>query len=230
MTDLMGGLALDSSRVTVLDAGPDNNIAVRTAIAERSQSPRVSVVSGGGSGHEPMAASYVGDGMLAAAAVGDIFRAPSVASILCMLTAVAPISTGILVIIMRYDGDILSFGTAVEALKGNCPDLPIETICVQDDEGRPDANVKRGIAGTAFVIKVAGAAADDSRSFQDVVAIAKVAAKSVLTYGVALDPCCIPGQQIDHQRLNRTESKWTTNRILNTRTLVPNLRYSPLTS
>ncbi|CAN8072992.1 unnamed protein product [Agarophyton chilense] len=203
--DLMSGLALNSSLVTLLDPKGGHNIAIRTAVADGSQTPRVSVVSGGGSGHEPMAAGYVGNGMLTAAVAGEVFASPSVSAVCTMLQAIAPKSTGILVVVMNYQGDKLNFGGAVEEFKQLNPDVPVKMIFVQDDVALPHQTDRRGIAGTIFVIKVAGAAADQGRSLDEVAMIAEAAAASVVSYGVALEPCTIPGHEVDENRLRTDE-------------------------
>lgn len=205
--ELMQGLSLDSSRVTILDPSTGHHVAVRTSIANQTQTPRVSVVSGGGSGHEPMAAGFVGDGMLAASVAGDVFASPSVADITAMLEAVAHRSTGILVVVMNYQGDRLNFGMAVKDLLRKSPGYPIHIMFVSDDVALPDAPQKRGIAGSVFVLKVAGAAADQGRPLQEVINIAETAARSVFSFGIALEPCTLPGHGLDTERLAADEGK-----------------------
>lgn len=205
--DLMHGLSLNSSVVTLLDPESGSHVAVRTSVADGTQPRRVSVVSGGGSGHEPMAAGYVGEGMLTAAVAGEVFSSPSDTSILAMLESVVPCSTGILVIVMNYGGDKLNFGTAVRDLKRSHPRLPVKMMLVEDDVARQDESDRRGLAGTIFVLKVAGAAADEGKSLDEVATIARTAAKSVSTFGVALEPCTIPGHEPDTNRLTSDESK-----------------------
>lgn len=205
--DLMHGLSLNSSVVTLLDPEGGSHVAVRTSVADGTQPRRVSVVSGGGSGHEPMATGYVGDGMLTAAVAGEVFSSPSDSSVLAMLESVVPCSTGILVIVMNYGGDKLNFGTGVQHLKERHPHMPVKMMLVEDDIARPDEPDKRGLAGTIFVIKVAGAAADEGRSLEEVATIARTAARSMSTFGVALEPCTIPGHDPDLNRLTSDESK-----------------------
>eukprot|EP00178_Gracilaria_changii_P016894 TRINITY_DN483_c0_g1_i5.p1 TRINITY_DN483_c0_g1~~TRINITY_DN483_c0_g1_i5.p1 ORF type:complete len:455 (+),score=58.14 TRINITY_DN483_c0_g1_i5:408-1772(+) len=203
--DLMRGLALNSSLVTLLDQNSDFNVAIRTSVADGSQTPRVSVVSGGGSGHEPMAAGYVGEGMLTAAVAGEVFASPSASAVSAMLRAVAPKSTGILVIVMNYQGDKLNFSEAIHELKQSHPDLPVKMVLVEDDVALPNLTEKRGIAGTIFVLKLAGAAADQGRSLDEVTKIAETAAASIVSYGVALEPCTIPGHEVDENRLKNDQ-------------------------
>lgn len=203
--ELMQGLSLDASRVTLVDPTSGHAIAIRTSLAARTQPPRVSVVSGGGSGHEPMAAGYVGEGMLAGAVAGGVFASPSVPAIATLLETVAPLSTGILVVVMNYTGDRLNFRKAVDELKKRSPAYPISMVMVGDDIALPGNPEPRGIAGTIFVLKVAGAAADQGRSMQEVVNIAEAAGRCVASFGVALEPCTIPGHAADPARLNHDE-------------------------
>lgn len=207
--DLMQGLSLDSARITLLEPSTGHNVAVRASLAANTQTPRVSVVSGGGSGHEPMAGGYVGDGMLAAAVAGEVFASPSVTDISAMLEVVAPRSTGILAVVMNYQGDRLNFGRAVKDLLKKSPGYPVHLMFVADDVALPSATDKRGISGTVFVLKVAGAAADQGRPFQEVVNIAEAAARSVVSYGVSLEPCTIPGHDVDSERLSANESEFS---------------------
>lgn len=205
--DLMQGLSLDASRVTLVDPSCGHAIAIRSSLAARTQTPRVSVVSGGGSGHEPMAAGYVGEGMLAGAVAGSVFASPTVPAIATLLDTVAPLSTGILVVVMNYQGDRLNFKTAVDELKQRSPSYSISMVMVGDDIALPSNPEPRGIAGTVFVLKVAGAAADQGRSMQEVVNIAEAAGRCVASFGVALEPCTIPGHAVDAGRLDRDQSK-----------------------
>lgn len=206
--ELMQGLALDSSRVSLLEQPNGHHIAIRSQIALGTQSRRVSVVSGGGSGHEPMACGYVGDGMLAAGVAGSIFVSPSIPAVSAMLNAVVSSSTGILVVVMNYQGDRLNFSMAVDDFKTRHPHVPVHIMFVADDIALPHVEEKRGIAGSVFVLKVAAAAADEGRPLEEVAAIAHVAANSLVTLGVALEPCTIPGHAINVDRLAAHESKF----------------------
>lgn len=124
-------------------------------------SPQVSIVSGGGSGHEPSFASFVGDGLLSGAVAGTIFASPSAEQIRrCILQRVDS-SKGVLVIVMNYTGDVLNFGMAVEKAKAS--GLEVDMVVVGDDSGvgrQQGGKVgRRGIAGTVLVQKIAGALA-----------------------------------------------------------------------
>lgn len=206
--ELMYGLALDGSRITLVEPYSDHYIGIRTDLVNGTQPPRVSVVSGGGSGHEPMALEYVGNGMLAAAVAGKVFAAPTIPAIQTMLEATAQYSTGIVVVIMNYQGDRQNFGIAIENVKKKYPGFPIEKVIVEDDCALPHSPQKRGIAGTAFVLKVAGSAADSDCNIDQVVKLANKAADSMASFGVALEPCTLPGNLVDEERLGSDESKF----------------------
>ena len=152
----------------------------------------VAVLSGGGSGHEPGHAGYVGDGMLAAAIAGDIFTSPSVDAILAGIKAVAG-ARGAVLIVKNYTGDRLNFGLAAEL--ATTDGIPTEMVMVADDVALRDTVPparRRGIAGTVLVHKVAGAAAARGLSVTEVAAMARRAATQVGTMGVALDACTVP--------------------------------------
>ncbi|KFM25162.1 Putative 3,4-dihydroxy-2-butanone kinase, partial [Auxenochlorella protothecoides] len=124
---------------------------------------KVAVISGGGSGHEPAMAGYVGAGMLAAAVAGDVFASPSEDAVLAAIRAVGG-PAGVVLIVMNYTGDRLNFGAAAERAK--VEGIPVDMVIVADDvapiEGGTVKN-RRGIAGTVLVHKVAGAAAAEGR-------------------------------------------------------------------
>lgn len=131
-------------------------------IYRKTQSPsQVSIVSGGGSGHEPAFASYVGTGLLSAAVAGTIFASPSAEQIRRCLFRHVDASKGILVIVMNYTGDVLNFGMAVE--KARAAGLNVDMVVVGDDIAVTRAAAgkvgRRGIAGTVLVQKIAGALA-----------------------------------------------------------------------
>ncbi|RKK05001.1 dihydroxyacetone kinase subunit DhaK, partial [Teichococcus wenyumeiae] len=132
----------------------------------------VVVLSGGGAGHEPAHAGYVGPGMLAAAVAGDVFTSPSVDAVLAGIRAVAG-PAGALLVVKNYTGDRLNFGLAAElaAAEG----IPTEVVVVADDVALRDTVEparRRGIAGTVLVHKVAGAAAAAGRPLAEVARLA----------------------------------------------------------
>ncbi|ATB45047.1 dihydroxyacetone kinase family protein [Corallococcus macrosporus] len=153
---------------------------------------KVAVLSGGGSGHEPAHAGYVGAGMLDAAVAGDVFTSPSTDAVLAAIRAVAG-PAGALLIVKNYTGDRLNFGLAAELARAE--GIPVETVVVADDVSLHDTVEparRRGIAGTVLVHKVAGAAAAAGAPLQDVLREATAAAEALGTMGVALGPCTVP--------------------------------------
>src|SRR5262249_52491899 len=105
-------------------------VIVRTEIPEQMSARRVTLVSGGGSGHEPAHAGYVGKGMLSAAGAGDVFTSPSVDAVLSAIRATAG-PAGAVLIVKNYTGDRLNFGLAAEIARGE--GIPVEVVIVADD-------------------------------------------------------------------------------------------------
>ncbi|KAK7206795.1 Dak1 domain-containing protein [Myxozyma melibiosi] len=174
-------------------------------IVKKSYDPakNVAVISGGGAGHEPAHAAFVGEGMLTAAASGWIFASPSVAQIVRAVNAVAG-PKGVLLIIKNYTGDIFHFSLAAE--KARSKGIPAEVVVVGDDVavGRAKSGKvgRRGLAGTVLVHKVAGAVSSDaSASLADVVAAANEVANNLVTVGVSLNHVHIPGRKIEAENI-----------------------------
>jgi len=167
------------------------NVVVR----KESDRSKVALVSGGGSGHEPSHASWVGDGMLTAAVAGSVFASPSTAEVLAAILHVTG-PGGCLVIVKNYTGDRLNFGIACEQAKA-CG-LAVEMVVVGEDCALAHRSSgiagRRGLAGTIFVHKIAGAAAAAGASLQQVAELARAAAAAVGTLGVALRACKLPGK------------------------------------
>ncbi|RDD97786.1 dihydroxyacetone kinase family protein [Paracoccus pantotrophus] len=169
----------------------DETVVVRTDLADRS-ARKVAVISGGGSGHEPAHAGYVGQGMLSAAVAGDVFTSPSTDAVLAAIRHVSG-PAGALLIVKNYTGDRLNFGLAAEFARSE--GIPVETVIVADDVALHEtvpADRRRGIAGTVLVHKIAGAAAEEGRSLSEVADIARRAASSVGSMGIALGSCTLP--------------------------------------
>lgn len=170
---------------------PGQSVLVRADLPDAAERP-VAVISGGGSGHEPAHAGYVGHGMLSAAVAGDIFTSPSPDAVLAALRATSG-SRGALLIVKNYTGDRLNFGLAAELARAE--GIPVEIVLVADDVALADSVEhagRRGLAGTILVHKVAGAAAEAGASLAEVAAEAREAAQAVGTMGVALSPCTVP--------------------------------------
>ena len=163
---------------------------------------KVALICGGGSGHEPAHAGFVGKGMLTAAVCGDLFAAPSVDAVLNAILHVTG-DKGCLVIIKNYTGDRLNFGLAVEKAKemGRKVDL----IVVGDDISIPGNPQPRGIAGTLFVQKVAGYVAEQGASLEQVKQAAIDAHEKTASIGVALTSCSLPGESNDRIAQGKAE-------------------------
>jgi dihydroxyacetone kinase len=155
------------------------------ADAEHTRNQQVAIISGGGSGHEPAHAGYVGLGMLSGAVAGEVFTSPSSDSVLSAIKAVAT-KSGVLLVVKNYTGDRLNFGLAAEMARSE--DIPVEMVIVDDDvalKGTGQATGARGLAGTVFIHKLVGAAAAEGKSLAEVVATGKRAVESLATMGVS---------------------------------------------
>jgi dihydroxyacetone kinase len=166
---------------------------------------RVAIISGGGSGHEPAHAGYVGSGLLTAAVAGDVFTSPSVDAILAAIRAAAG-PAGVVLIVKNYTGDRLNFGLAAELAKQE--GIPAEIVVVADDvalQGVVEPERRRGIAGTVLIHKLAGAAAEAGRSVTQVAELARAAAAGLGSMGVALGACTVPAAGKPGFELGETE-------------------------
>lgn len=193
VTEFIEGLVETYPGLQYLDGFPEIKVVLRADV-ERGSYDKVAVISGGGSGHEPAHAGFVGPGMLTAAVSGDVFASPPVDSILAAIRAVTG-PMGCLLIVKNYTGDRLNFGLAAEQAKSE--GYKMEMVIVGDDCALPPPRGiagRRGLAGTILVHKVAGAAADAGLSLAEVAAEAKHASEVVGTMGVALSVCTLPGQ------------------------------------
>ncbi|KAG7656841.1 DhaK domain [Arabidopsis suecica] len=193
VTEFIEGLVETYPGLQYLDGLPEIKVVLRADVSAANYD-KVAVISGGGSGHEPAQAGYVGEGMLTAAICGDVFASPTVDSILAGIRAVTG-PKGCLLVVTNYTGDRLNFGLAAEQAKTEGFD--IETVIVGDDCALPPPRGvagRRGLAGTVLVHKVAGAAAAAGLSLAEVAAEAKHASEMVGTMGVALSVCALPGQ------------------------------------
>jgi len=154
---------------------------------------RVSVVVGGGSGHFPAFAGFVGQGMADGAVVGDVFASPSASAITSVCTA-AHQGKGVVLGYGNYAGDVLNFGAAAGRLRAAGVDVRI--VAVTDDVASADTtqrHQRRGVAGDVAVFKIAGAAAAQGRSLDDVERLAKRANDNTVSLGIAFAGCTLPG-------------------------------------
>lgn len=161
-------------------------------ISRREKRDKVAVISGGGAGHEPAHAGYVGRGMLDAAVSGNVFSSPSPDRIIEGITQMDA-GKGVLMIIKNYSGDIMNFGLAKDLAEFE--DIQVESVVVRDDVAVPDSTYstgRRGIAGTVFVHKIAGAKAEQGASLEEVKAAAQKAIDGIRSMGMAMTPCILP--------------------------------------
>jgi triose/dihydroxyacetone kinase / FAD-AMP lyase (cyclizing) len=163
---------------------PGHNVLIRAG-ANPASALQVAIVSGGGSGHEPAHAGYIGAGMLSAAVAGEVFTSPSADSVFAAIQAVAG-KLGSLLVVKNYTGDRLNFGLAAEMARAE--GIPVEMLIVDDDvalSGTGQGTGARGLAGTVFVHKLLGAAADEGKNLSELTAIGKAAVESLGTMGVS---------------------------------------------
>lgn len=196
VNDAIEGIVLSAPHGNLmrLDVDP----AIRIVARSDWDKSRVAVISGGGSGHEPAHAGFVGKGMLTAAVCGDLFASPGVDAVLNAIVAVTG-DRGCLLIVKNYTGDRLNFGLAAE--KAKLYGLKVEMVIVADDIALPDNPQPRGIAGTVLVHKIAGHAADLGKSLSEVYEIAQQASDSVFSLGVAMESCNLPGSDDSEGRI-----------------------------
>ncbi|AEH84709.1 dihydroxyacetone kinase subunit DhaK [Mesorhizobium opportunistum] len=189
VTEALDGLlrTIGSGDLARLDGYPEIKVVLR---ADWDKS-KVSVVSGGGAGHEPSHAGFVGKGMLTAAVSGEIFASPSVEAVLAAIRAVTG-PAGCLLIVKNYTGDRLNFGLAAE--KARAEGFRVEMVIVADDIALPDIAQPRGVAGTLFVHKIAGHLSESGQDLATVAEAARAAAKDIVSLGMSLSSCSIPGQ------------------------------------
>jgi dihydroxyacetone kinase-like protein len=149
-------------------------------------------VSGGGSGHEPTHAGYIGDGMLDGAAAGDVFSSPTADEFEALIDA-CDAGEGVLAVIKNYEGDVMNFETAIELAEMEGVD--VETVVVDDDVAVEDSlytSGRRGVCGTILVHKAAGAKAAMGADLDEVRRVAQKVVDNVGTMGMALTSCVTP--------------------------------------
>ena len=154
--------------------------------------PKVAIVSGGGSGHEPAHGGFVGRGMLDAAVAGTVFTSPTPDQIFEAIKAVNG-GKGVLLVIKNYTGDVLNFNMAAEMAEAE--GIKTEKVVVNDDvavENSTFTSGRRGIAGTLLVHKIAGAKAEAGGTLEEVKAVAEKVIANVRSMGMAISPCTVP--------------------------------------
>lgn len=185
LADALRGVAAAHPELSV---DLENRLVVSTAPREG----RVAVISGGGSGHEPLHSGFVGAGMLDAACAGEVFTSPTPDQ---MLSAAQQVDSGagVLFIVKNYTGDVLNFEMAAE-LAGD-ENIQTASVVVADDVAVQDSTYtagRRGVGTTVIVEKIAGAAAAEGKSLAEVAAIAEKVSSAGRSMGVALTSCTVP--------------------------------------
>jgi dihydroxyacetone kinase-like protein len=186
------GTVLEDALVGVAAAHPSLRVDRESRIIVRGDAPvagKVGLVSGGGSGHEPLHGGYVGYGMLDAACPGEVFTSPVPDQILAA-TKAADGGAGVLHIVKNYSGDVMNFEMAAESFGGKSA-----TVLVQDDvavESSTYSASRRGVAGTLVVEKIVGAAAEAGADLSACAALGERVASACGSMGVALTSCTVP--------------------------------------
>ncbi len=191
----------------IVAAHPELELISRYNIIKRKEidQNKVSLISGGGSGHEPAHAGFVGKGMLTAAVCGDVFASPSTSQVYNALEATRT-KKGTLLVIKNYSGDCMNFDAAAEMAEDN--DLEVERVYVNDDVAVEDSLYtigRRGVAGTVFVHKLAGAAAEAGHDLQEVKRIAQKTIDHMKSIGIGLNSCTVPAKGTPTFKLGDTE-------------------------
>ncbi|MCO8266977.1 dihydroxyacetone kinase subunit DhaK [Haloferax prahovense] len=189
------GAVVDEMLDGMVAAHPELRRLDGTNVLVRDDAPvegKVAVVSGGGSGHEPTHAGYLGEGMLDGAAAGEVFTSPTADQLNEMIQA-TDAGEGVLCVVKNYEGDVMNFDTAAEmaAMEG----VEVEQVVVNDDVAVEDSlytSGRRGVAGTIFVHKCAGAKAAAGGDLGEVTAVAEKVVDNVRTMGMALTSCVTP--------------------------------------
>ena len=160
--------------------------------ADAPVSGKVGIISGGGSGHEPMHGGFVGPGMLDAACPGEVFTSPTPDQMLEATKAVNG-GAGVIHVVKNYTGDVMNFDMAAEMGKGE--DIEVETVLTNDDVAVEDSLYtagRRGVGVTVLVEKIIGAAADDHKNLQEVAELGRRVNAQGRSMGMALTPCITP--------------------------------------
>lgn len=187
VTDALDGVIRGSGgKLARLDGYPH----IRVVVRNDWDKSKVALVTGGGSGHEPAHAGFVGEGMLTAAVCGDVFASPSVDAVLAGILAVTG-PAGCLLIVKNYTGDRLNFGLAAE--RARAFGLKVNMVIVDDDIALPDLPQPRGVAGTLFVHKIVGALSEQGASLDTITKAAEKVIAGTKSLGMSLDTCTVPG-------------------------------------
>ncbi|MEA5003532.1 MAG: dihydroxyacetone kinase subunit DhaK [Christensenella sp.] len=180
--------------IILADDNLELNERYRVVKRKNLDKSKVCLISGGGSGHEPAHAGFVGEGMLSAAVCGDVFASPSTIQVYNAILQTES-DAGTLLIVKNYSGDCMNFDAAAEmAIEDG---IEVECVYVNDDIAVQDSLYtigRRGVAGTVFVHKIAGAAAEAGKDLQEVKRIAEKVIENAKTIGFALTSCTVPAK------------------------------------
>ena len=153
---------------------------------------KVALVSGGGSGHEPAHAGYIGTGMLDGAVCGAVFTSPTPDQVYEAIREAAT-PEGVLLIIKNYTGDVMNFEMAADMARDE--GIKVDQVIVNDDVAVNDSLYtvgRRGVAGTVFIHKIAGALAEQGAYLEEVKAVAEKVIANVRSMSMAIRPCTVP--------------------------------------
>lgn len=186
VADALKGIEASDSNVRV---DHENRVIYRSV---KKDAGKVALISGGGSGHEPLHGGYVGLGMLDAACAGEVFTSPTPDQMLAATTEVDG-GAGVLHIVKNYTGDIINFEMAAELAADT--GVEVRTVVVADDVAVQDSLYtagRRGVGGTVLLEKIVGAAAEEGKSLDEVAELAQRVADNVRSMGMALTSCAVP--------------------------------------
>lgn len=184
--EMLNGLTASYPQYVKRLQGTD--VIIRSAKKQK----KVALVSGGGSGHEPAHAGFVGEGMLDAAVCGAVFTSPTPDQVYEAVKAVET-EAGVLLIIKNYTGDVMNFEMAMEMAEAD--GAKVAKVVIDDDVAVMNSTWtigRRGIAGTVLLHKITGAAAEEGRPLEDVKRVAEKVVANVRSMGMALSPCIVP--------------------------------------
>ncbi len=177
-----------AAHADIVELGPERKFVRRRTLTKG----KAALISGGGSGHEPLHAGFVGLGMLDAACPGQVFTSPTPDQMVAAIEAVDG-GAGVLLIVKNYEGDVMNFEMATEIAAAG--DRKVETVVVNDDVAVPNSTWstgRRGVAGTLVVEKIVGAAAEQSMGLGDLRDLGQEVNERTRSFGVALTPCTVP--------------------------------------
>ena len=172
----------------ILEQLPGHTILVR----KNKKTDKVALISGGGSGHEPAHGGFVGYGMLDAAVAGAVFTSPTPDQVKAAIDAVGT-PAGVLLVIKNYTGDVMNFEMAGELAEMD--GIPVKSVIMNDDVAVKDSlytTGRRGVAGTIFIHKIAGAKAEEGASLEEVARVAEKVIANTRTMGMSLTACTVP--------------------------------------